>query len=555
MSDEASTAGTKKNYRLFQIKCPDVLLSCSPTPESQCFLYTIDMIPTFDANDENLKVFHNLYSTEHKFAILTTKKLPKLGSMRFYLTFGEVCVTINHLPHGVQLSSQAEIMRLRNFHAMLFKDLLNTTAPFLAYDFQNNDNSYFIVPIVGKQINWQLVNAFQSLSTVKSVDEAVRKRLTFNPDDLLHKMVTPFYRSDQDQRYVVTKIHQDLSPSTRFPNSNYKDYSQYYYEKYGQRITNPHQFLIEVKGVTTHLNRLVPGNKMDGSKNNIRIIEYMVPELCHNFKFPGDLYLKATLLPSTLHRLHYLLHAETVRQTINTFIGNYVDYSPEPVLNSVIAKKQMNDNELDAQEEVEKNHVKGNKLSIDELEEPKDLIRNLPVLYNDEIDYYYDFINDAVKNMLINEEQQAPNPVSKCFDLASIDELPEIKFKACTKDIIELLKIKMDTPTRGPRQCDLLAAITSKTSSDVFDMERLEVIGDAFLKFGASLFLLREHPTWHEGFLSNVKGKLVSNRNLCYIAIDMGINMIVKVNNFLPKSGWIPPLFAVPQAVQVIHFC
>jgi endoribonuclease Dicer len=44
--------------------------------------------------------------------------------------------------------------------------------------------------------------------------------------------------------------------------------------------------------------------------------ENLVAELCMRFEFPSVLWLKATCLPSILHRINYLLLAEELRQKI-----------------------------------------------------------------------------------------------------------------------------------------------------------------------------------------------------------------------------------------------
>lgn len=67
---------------------------------------------------------------------------------------------------------------------------------------------------------------------------------------------------------------------------------------------------------------------------------------------------------------------------------------------------------------------------------------------------------------------------------------------------------------------------------DVFDMERFETIGDAFLKFIASLYLFKSHAKWHEGHLTSLKGRMVSNRNLFYIGTDYGLASMLKTTKF-----------------------
>ena len=51
-------------------------------------------------------------------------------------------------------------------------------------------------------------------------------------------------------------------------------------------------------------------------------------------------------------------------------------------------------------------------------------------------------------------------------------------------------------------------------SNDGFNLERLEMIGDSFLKQAVTTFLFCAYPQMHEGRLSYFRSKQVSNYNL-----------------------------------------
>jgi endoribonuclease Dicer len=89
------------------------------------------------------------------------------------------------------------------------------------------------------------------------------------------------------------------------------------------------------------------------------------------------------------------------------------------------------------------------------------------------------------------------------------------------------------------------------STGDVFDMERYEVLGDGFLKFIASLYLYKRHHDWHEGYLTSLKGRLVSNRNLFYIGDTLGLPSMIKSSQFNAKEA-LPPSVRVPQNAQTI---
>jgi endoribonuclease Dicer len=52
------------------------------------------------------------------------------------------------------------------------------------------------------------------------------------------------------------------------------------------------------------------------------------------------------------------------------------------------------------------------------------------------------------------------------------------------------------------------------------------------------------------GYLTSVKGQIVSNRNLFYCATEFGLPGMIKLLKFAPKDDWLPPNLGVPQKVQ-----
>lgn len=277
---------------------------------------------------------HSLISSVSTFGLLTAHPLPDLAKMHFYFNFGSVSVSIQP-GQNILLDNTSTINMelLRSFHAMLFRDLLQTTKPFLVNDHSNKENSFFIVPVLdGRNIDWTTINAFQRLSNCQSVkDENTRMHMRFQPEDYMHKVVSPWYRDDKDSRFVVLNVYTNMSPLSPFPSPEYNTYADYMYDRYKLRTVNQNQFMIEVRGITQKLNRLSSGQYVDGSKKRaFRDREFLIPELCHNYHFPANLWIKATLLPSILHRMHYLLHAEELRLSINQFIGNSLGLTCKP---------------------------------------------------------------------------------------------------------------------------------------------------------------------------------------------------------------------------------
>lgn len=544
-----------------------------PRTKTQCYLYEITIRPNFRVNEseddfENIQVFHNLLQSKRTYGILTTKPLPRMGEMKFYQSFGQINCKVAYEPVPITLGDESKLKALKRFHCTLFRNVLNIWKEFLVYD---NIDSVIVVPTSNGSIDWNIVERFQVWPELEKKSISKRRTEEYHEEDWLHSVVCPWYRADKDVRYVVTKVASHKTPLSPFPNEQFQNYAAYAMEKYSEveRIVNPEQFLIGVKPMTSHLNRLSAGDGEDGRARTARSRgpEYLIPELCHNFNYPGDLWLKAIVLPSALHRMTYILHAESLRIGINNYIGLEINnYEPNPLIDKMArntrsyAKQGIQNSIIHPKiEECTAKELTINDIApfdeeiSGELEEPMDLERFFDQAYEVDINYYFHYINRKLASLSLNNGRDmngAANVLSpkqfhmKVPALCDVEDVDKVR--------ISLLGIQLATPLkRGIEQHEMLAAITSASSADVFHNEILEVLGDAFLKFSVSLYLIQRHPDWHEGFLSTIKGQMVGNRNLCYSAIRNGIPGMIKIHNFNPKEDWQPPMLKVPELVQV----
>lgn len=550
-----------------------------------CYLYYIMMTPDFEPTSAN-EDQHKLLSSKQGFGILTSKKLPRLAKTRLFMDIGAISVEIAAHPIEIELAIDDETLlpRLRKFHIMLFRDIVRTVEAFLATDFANKENSYFIVPTTeGGLLDWDTVNAFQSLKPIKSRSEYKVKQTKFSPDaeDYQHKVICPWYRVDVEKRYAVIRVLEHLTPFSPFPNNNYDSYAAYIADKYDLKVINREQFMVEVKRIETCLSGLLPQRGANVTTGKEKIFQHgpelLIPELCHNFTFSATLWLKATLLPSCLHRLHYLLNSEHIRRLINTSlsINPTQKYEPLPVITEY--KRRIKDHEnkentipvrsicIPNPEEVQA--VKIGQSDIVSAtngincpwrisDEPIDLDRNTINLYPIEVDYYGLFISQKLKALNLNDGNIDAAVASRHDAAANKHQLVVAAGAICDtseeeRKRINLLTVGVDTQTVGPEQRDILMALTTNDASDVFDMERLHVLGSAFVEFGVTLYLMQMHPTWHVGFLTSIFGKITGKRNLCYNGIAKMLPQHMKVTNFSTKEDWVPPLMCVPRDIQV----
>ena len=579
--DVTAKTGHHTSLKFYPILFSDHITACIPKPQKISYMYVLRMRPDYEPpiSDVNLLEIHKLYSSNNNFAILTSKCLPKIGLMKLYSSFGRIQVELVAEPIPIKLENNTCIEKLHAFHKMIFNDLLQLKKRFLMADFENAENAYFIVPLQGQtsSIDWALVDEFQQLQPFSEYSNEDRKKMKFtlHPNDYIHQIISPWYRADKGKRYVVTKVHEHLTPYSAFPSDSYDNYAAYIEDKYSKTIIHTDQFLIEVKMISTDMNCL-NDDRSDSTSivktekiGSNRGPEVLIPELCHNFKFPGDLCLKAMLLPSVLHRLHYILHAESIRTKIvevAEFACDAANYEPEPLseqmkYRSECAKKHKNivparpimipnpDETVPIQ--VENNDFIPISSTIEcpwqAYTEPNDFDRNLDTIFPFEIEYYVNFINKKLTkmNLLDIDADGTVNELNNKITVAAICDS-----ESSEKRQINILNISDNTPVQGPRQSDILVALTAPLADDSFSMTRFEFLGNAFLQFACSFYLLHHHNNWHVGFLKFCKSKLLSVANLNLIGQDLALPSMIKVFKFNPINDWIPPLVSVPREIQ-----
>ncbi|XP_010323151.2 dicer-like protein 4 isoform X1 [Solanum lycopersicum] len=85
----------------------------------------------------------------------------------------------------------------------------------------------------------------------------------------------------------------------------------------------------------------------------------------------------------------------------------------------------------------------------------------------------------------------------------------------------------------------VLEALTTENCHESFSLERLEVLGDAFLKFavGRHLFLL--HDAFDEGQLTRKRSNAVNNSNLYMVAIRKNLQAYIRDQSFEPDHFYV----------------
>ncbi|KAJ7781333.1 hypothetical protein B0H16DRAFT_1658943 [Mycena metata] len=92
-------------------------------------------------------------------------------------------------------------------------------------------------------------------------------------------------------------------------------------------------------------------------------------------------------------------------------------------------------------------------------------------------------------------------------------------------------------------------AITAPSSRIEYDYERLEWLGDSFLKFLTSIYVFVNEPSNNEGVLHTARQHLVSNSTLFHSSHSAGLPAYVQSRPFSIKS-WQPPNFRTSEEGQ-----
>nr|UJZ92585.1 dicer-2 [Scaphoideus titanus] len=548
--------GTKNNKRAWIKKWPECLTGCFPSAKTQVYLHVLELKVIHQPSQDNHKLmaFYQTLSEPVTYAIISAKQLPKLAPFPLYMSTGEL--EVNILKGKTCSFNEDELIKINIFHSQIFDKVLGVVKSFLIRDYSNRQNSYLIAPVaIGDStvdIDWNMIEKINRPfpnPEVKPTDES-RKSLVINEENYLGMMVTPWYRTVPAQKYIVTKVRHDMDENTPFPSDSYETYRDYFTDKYGI-FPLIHQPLLEVRPLSSKMNNLKPkaltkALKHKNKDENEDFDVWLLPEFCYVYPVPGRYWIKAQLLPSLLHRIAQLCTAEELRVRLvrDTSIG-LAKFPPGQKLKKLEADASLVKHipvettqlltPLSLQLETRCSLTPNTNFNIWEVEEePTDIDRNMDAPLFD-IFYYEQFVNESLSS---------ESPKGNKFNV--IPSKQEPKFV----DPPPLNMLKRKAEGLGPDQVQILQAITAAVAGDFINCERLETLGDSFLKFAISMVLHEKEKDLQEGVLTNIKGQIVGNKNLYFCGKSKNLGNILQVRHFLPCEEWIPPNFCVEHSVQ-----
>ncbi|KAJ8716612.1 hypothetical protein PYW07_003239 [Mythimna separata] len=583
--------GTKKRIRKHRIQFPAVLNSVPD--EDVYYLHIIKLATAFEEpKDSREKALYDLLQQGEGYGFLTQQPLPKLCDFPMYMTVGEVSTSIEVNYAVIKLDAKM-VQLVKQFHYFLFEQVLAIAKKFLV--FEGKVNCLYVVPVKednGYDIDWNVMTTHDEIQPVQPTSYEERLFINVTPENYKNCVVTPWYRVLPD-RYIVSNVLEYMTPQSQFDSDSYLTFADYYADKYKLEVIGEKtQPLLEVRNISSRMNCLLPraatintltekqkklvSASQGDDKTNRGFAEIFVAEFCVRYDYPGVLWYKGIMLPSIIHRVFMLLVAHELLTEISedTKYGTPIrkkaqDWLPiqgsiQIATNSLLAQveeptqimsvdrinNQTDDdgarrpyNILSMKESLYKLQQKklSKEFPWDEKMEPIDIERNLSTVTVMDVECYDEFVSAPLKPLPSAISARAPPVV---FAHAAAISAPPAKYI----DHIDILS-KSETG-KGPELRDILAALTTIKSHDTFDLERVECLGDSFLKFAASLYLYHKFPTLNEGQLTNIKCRLISNRNLYYAGERFNLAGRMKIDQFSPRKDFMLPGFFAPREVE-----
>ncbi|XP_064484373.1 endoribonuclease Dicer-like isoform X2 [Ornithodoros turicata] len=432
------------------------------------------------------------------FGILLKEKMPTLPGFPIFTRSGEELVTVVYA--GTMDLTAEQCALAETFHLALFDEVLRMEKrKLLHFDVGNSPNRVTVVPVTldgsCAMIDWSFANM-----TLNPAKKEKNEKFVFRKHEYENAVVVPHYKFPNYpyNSFYVKTIREDLTPDSEWKEGK-GTFREYVEHIHSLEITDPSQPLLEVGFTEKRLNMLTPryanrkGDTFTKKTGNDRL-ELRLPEFCDIHPLQAPIWKKVVCLPSILYRLGQLLLVEEMRVgvTESTGVGMVHGVESWPLLDYQCV-------------------VPGS-LAITE---------NLP-----------------------KTEEVAFGTLLRDHGNTDVVQMPRI-----SKSFEYQPKLE-GNPGPGPGL--LLEAMTWAKAGDGFDLERLEVLGDSFLKFVVTIDLFCSQTSAQEGLLTEARARIISNRNLHRLACRLNIGERIASSMFEPHRSWLPPGYVMPEDAEEI---
>uniref|UniRef100_A0A8C5FNE5 ribonuclease III n=1 Tax=Gadus morhua TaxID=8049 RepID=A0A8C5FNE5_GADMO len=586
LHDEEETSvpgrpGSTKRRQCYPKAIPECLRDSYALMEEQSYyLYVVGMVLTTPLPDELNFRRRKLYPPEDTtrcFGILTAKPIPRIPHFPVYTRSGEVTISIELQKSGFTLTPP-QLELITRLHQYVFSHILRLEKPALEFKPTLADSAYCVLPlnVVGDSDTLDL--DFEFMEDIEKSEARVgipttqytkQNPFTFKLEDYQDAVIIPRYRNfDQPHRFYVADVYTDLTPLSKFPSPEYETFAEYYKTKYNLDLSNLNQPLLDVDHTSSRLNLLTPrhlnqkgkalplssAEKRKAKWESLQNKQILVPELCAIHPIPASLWRKAVCLPSILYRLHCLLTAEELRAQTASDAGVGTQNLPPdfryPNLDfgwkrSIDSKafipcpeacsESPCPHQLVEEEEGEDGPPPSTPPPSPGAPEQHGPLQGPP--------------EQHLQQHGLRPRPGSPPPPAPPTSAPQHDDPPARGDAATSLEVeVEERAGAPDAPQGlGPNPGLILQALTLSNASDGFNLERLEMLGDSFLKHAITTYLFCTYPDAHEGRLSYMRSKKVSNCNLYRLGKKKGLPSRMVVSIFDPPVNWLPPGYVVNQ--------
>lgn len=482
--------GTKKRQRYHAIKVAAQLEGeLQSGYDEEYYVYAVKMKVVGEFEGKKAKTKKKLWDRKQQlFGFVTKNRLPKLPKFSLFHQVGRVEITVEHCLTLDGLKPK-ELSLINWFHRFIFSEelgfpgsLTNTGCRVLLMSFdqlsrQSKSTKRPYSPTEITEINYEGMRKLKR----KGCDE----KLT-SATDLSDAIVVKTYLTDM-ARYLVAAVDERCTPLSDFPDpSKATTYKDYYKKRHDLDIKDNSQPLLQV--VQFNCKKIDCRRSHKTTTSNVSW-ECLVPELCTLMKCPQSVALRACLLPAVFYRLQSLLGILELRHTISTQAGIGITSSM-------------------------KSYV----------------LRDLR-------------LNGESHGLPSKRTRFTHLPDAMCCDSNS-DQDDDSSEDATGRDPkimagLDKYFVPFDS-SRSVSLLKLLEALTCASSADEFDLERLEMLGDSFLKMAVTISAYQHKKSKDEGKLTKYRTSQISNKNLFNLAMKKSLPGYIKYTG-LSRQTWAPP--------------
>uniref|UniRef100_A0A914Q287 Dicer-1 n=1 Tax=Panagrolaimus davidi TaxID=227884 RepID=A0A914Q287_9BILA len=551
--------GTTKKHRLYDKKIADILVDNFISAKKPFYVYIIEMnlLKTVSAewNPKKRKIMDFKNDTPHVLGFCTTKLLPEIPTFPLFEKYGKLIASVKLASKQFNVTS-TELKKLQLFHEYIFGKILKLSEQKI-FEPDRALSATLVIPLKRFQdgfeyeIDFEIAEkAITGFPSPPTKDQ--REKFIYDPRKYQDAIIKPWYHpaEHESRTYYVEEIT-EKNLNSAFDTVDFSTFRAYYKKQYNLEAYNHEQNMLCASVVQKEMNCFFPPYISKSNKTN-REKEHLVPEFVLLHPLPASYWLMLIKIPSVLYRINHLLLADEFRhkasnvKCIPSFEMDGLEYSSDYYVTIEKMGKFQATESFDESIEEDETDNESTSDSSDEYSKWNDSGILADLMDDSDIDSYC-----SLKKF----EREDSLTCIETFENGNSQILPNNYFN--NKDINERLSAEEVPPVFKIRRQEaqnssfgvqpvlLLQALTTTGACDGFNLERLETMGDSFLKLVTTIYLYQHYPNLHEGRLTLLRSGQICNANLLNLGWQKGIPSLMVSCKFDPKVNWIPPCYSM----------